>query len=83
MTAARRAELRRLRFHDLRHTFGTTRAANPQVDMRRLQEWMDHADISTTLRYSHYVPRHDDAALVAEAFAVSPAAGRSAARSTP
>ena len=83
MAAARRAELRRLRFHDLRHTFGTTMAANPKVDMRRLQEWMGHADISTTLRYSHYVPRHDDAALVAEAFAVSPAAERSAARSTP
>jgi len=83
MAAARRAELRRLRFHDLRHTFGTTMAANPRVDMRRLQEWMGHADISTTLRYSHYVPRHDDAALVAEAFAVSGAAERSAARSTP
>jgi len=82
MAAARRAELRRLRFHDLRHTFGTTMASNPKVDMRRLQEWMGHADISTTLRYSHYVPRHDDAALVAEAFAVSSAAGRSAARST-
>ena len=83
MAAARRAELRRLRFHDLRHTFGTTMAANPRIDMRRLQEWMGHADISTTLRYSHYVPRHDDAALVAEAFAVSGAAERSAARSTP
>jgi integrase len=83
MAAARRAELRRLRFHDLRHTFGTTMAANPRVDMRRLQEWMGHADISTTLRYSHYVPRHDDAALVAEAFAVSAATERSGARSTP
>jgi len=82
MAAARRAELRRLRFHDLRHTFGTTMAANPRIDMRRLQEWMGHADISTTLRYSHYVPRHDDAALVADAFAVSPVGGRSAARST-
>jgi integrase len=83
MSTARRAELRRLRFHDLRHTFGTTMAANPKVDTRRLQEWMGHADISATLRYSHYVPRHDDAALVAEAFAVSAAAERSSARSTP
>ena len=82
IAAARRAELRRLRFHDLRHTFGTTMAANPRVDMRRLQEWMGHADISTTLRYSHYVPRPDDAALVAEAFSVTRAVGRSAAQST-
>lgn len=66
--ACERAGLRRLRFHDLRHTFGTVMAANPRVDMRRLQEWMGHADISTTLRYAHYRPRHDDAALVAEAF---------------
>jgi len=40
VAAARLAELRRLRFHDLRHTFGTTMAANPRVDVRRLQEWM-------------------------------------------
>jgi site-specific recombinase XerD len=38
--------------------------------MRRLQEWMGHADITTTLRYAHFRPRHDDATLVAEAFAV-------------
>jgi integrase len=75
MAAATRAELRRLRFHDLRHTFGTTMAANPRVDMRRLQEWMGHADITTTLRYAHYRPRHDDAALVAEAFAVESPTG--------
>ncbi len=43
-------------------------AASPRVDMRRLQEWMGHVDISTTLRYAHYRPRHDDAALVAQAF---------------
>ncbi len=45
-------------------------AANPRVDMRRLQEWMGHANITTTLRYAHFRPRHDDAALVAEAFAI-------------
>lgn len=77
VAAARRAELRRLRFHDLRHTFGTTMAANPRVDMRRLQEWMGHADISTTLRYAHFTPRHDDAALVAESFAVTHAGAAS------
>src|SRR3954464_12698325 len=83
VSAAARAGLGRLRFHDLRHTFGTTMAANPKVDMRRLQEWMGHADMATTQRYSHFTPRHDDAALVAEAFALNDAAERSAPRPTP
>ena len=82
VAAAARAGLGRLRFHDLRHTFGTTMAANPRVELRRLQEWMGHADMTTTQRYSHFTPRHDDAALVAEAFAINAAGGRSAARST-
>ena len=35
---------------------------------------MGHADIQTTMRYLHYAPRSEDAALVAEAFRVeSPA----------
>jgi len=82
VAAAARAGLGRLRFHDLRHTFGTTMAANPKVDLRRLQEWMGHADMATTQRYSHFTPRHDDAALVAEAFARNDVAERSAPRST-
>jgi integrase len=65
-TALQRAGLRPLRFHDLRHTFGTRMIA--KVDIRRVQEWMGHADVQTTMRYLHYVPRPDDAALVAEAF---------------
>jgi integrase len=48
-------------FHDLRHTFGTTCAAKG-IDLRRIQAWMGHADIQTTMRYLHYVPQHDDAA---------------------
>ena len=61
-----RAGLRPLRFHDLRHTFGTRMIA--KADIRRVQEWMGHADVQTTMRYLHYAPRADDAALVAEAF---------------
>jgi integrase len=60
------AGLRRLRFHDLRHTFGTRMIA--KADIRRVQEWMGHADIQTTMKYLHYVPRADDARLVAAAF---------------
>jgi integrase len=62
------ASLRPLRFHDLRHTFGTRMIA--KVDIRRVQEWMGHADVQTTMRYLHYAPRAEDAALVAEAFRV-------------
>jgi integrase len=66
--ALQTAGLRPLRFHDLRHTFGTRVIA--KADIRRVQEWMGHADIQTTRRYLHYAPREDDAKLVAEAFEV-------------
>ena len=56
---ARAAGLRPLRFHDLRHTFGTRMIA--KADIRRVQEWMGHADIQTTMRYLHYAPRAEDA----------------------
>ena len=66
--ALARAGLRPLRFHDLRHTFGTRMIAI--ADIRRVQEWMGHADVQTTMRYLHYVPRTDEAALVARAFQI-------------
>jgi integrase len=62
------AGLRRLRFHDLRHTFGTRMIG--KADIRRVQEWMGHASIQTTMQYLHYAPRAEDARLVAEAFTV-------------
>jgi integrase len=54
-------------FHDLRHTFGTQCAAKG-IDLPRIQRWMGHADIQTTMRYLHYVPAHDDAARLTAAF---------------
>ena len=63
------AGLRSLRFHDLRHTFGTRMIA--KADIVRVQEWMGHADIATTRKYLHFAPRAEDARLVAEAFAVT------------
>jgi integrase len=69
--ALSRAGLRRLRFHDLRHTFGRRMIAH--ADIRRVQEWMGHADIQTTMKYLHYAPRAEDARLVAKAFAREPA----------
>ena len=67
-TALKHAGLRKLRLHDLRHTFGTRMIG--KADIRRVQEWMGHADIQTTMRYLHYAPREGEAALVDEAFAV-------------
>jgi integrase len=73
-SALARANLRPLRFYDLRHTFGTRMIA--KTDVRRVQEWMGHADIQTTMKYLHNSPRAGDAVLVAEAFAVEePAQG--------
>ncbi len=46
-----------------------------KADIRRVQEWMGHADIQTTMRYLHYAPRAEDARLVAEAFAPDPLCG--------
>jgi integrase len=53
--ALRRAGLRSLRFHDLRHTFGTRIIA--KADVRRVQEWMGHADIQTWAAWSSYAGR--------------------------
>ncbi len=71
--ALEKAGLRPLRFHDLRHTFGTRVIA--KADIRRVQEWMGHADVQTTMKYLHFVPREQDAALIGEAFAYEAVSG--------
>jgi integrase len=72
-TARDNAGLRPLRFHDLRHTFGTH--AIRTADPRELQEWMGHADFSTTEIYLSYKPRADAARRLGEAFAGQPSPG--------
>ena len=56
------ANLRRIRFHDLRHTAATLMllgGVNPKV----VQEALGHSDVSTTLNtYSHVLPSMQDAA---------------------
>lgn len=47
------------RFHDLRHVFGTL--AVRVFSLVDVQAYMGHADISTTMRYAHHVPREDAA----------------------
>jgi integrase len=53
--AVARADLREVRFHDLRHTFGTLMAA-AGAPLRALQEWMGHRDYKTTSIYADYAP---------------------------
>ena len=55
--APRRGRTAPLRFHDLRHTFGSV--AIRTADPRELQEWLGHSDFSTTQIYMHYKPRAD------------------------
>jgi integrase len=50
--AQARAGLRELRFHDLRHVFGSLMINHASIV--EVQEWMGHADIDTTRRYLHY-----------------------------
>jgi len=66
-TAARRAGLRPLPFHSLRHYFGSI-AVN-RASLVQVQSWMGHAHIQTTARYLHAKSQADDAALLAGAFA--------------
>ena len=76
LPALTRAGLRRIRFHDLRHTYTTLLIAqgeNPKV----IQAQLGHASIETTFdRYGHLLPetrRHLGAKLDAQVFG----AGRS------
>jgi integrase len=66
--ALKKAGLRRLRFHDLRHTFGSL--AITRADIVEVQAWMGHADIQTTMRYLHYRDRGQTAERLADAFRV-------------
>jgi integrase len=54
-------------FHDLRHTFGTMAVQVPDWTLVDVQAYMGHADISTTMRYVHHVPKNAAAASFSEA----------------
>jgi integrase len=69
-TLAREAAgLRKLSFHDLRHTFASllARAGEP---VTVIQAEAGHADLRTTERYMHHRPRRQDAERFGQAFAV-------------
>ena len=60
------AGLRPMRFHDLRHSFGSLVVR--EVDTATLKAWMGHAKLTTTERYLHAKPRHTDVARLDRAF---------------
>jgi integrase len=62
------AEIRPLRFHDLRHTFGSLLAARG-VDVVTIQKAMGHSALSTTSRYLHARPASEQAQAFTAAFA--------------
>lgn len=66
--ALERADVHRITFHELRHTFGTRMAA-AGTPLRTLQHWMGHADSKTTQVYAHYQPSAGEADAVDRAFA--------------
>lgn len=72
--ALERVELRPIRFHDLRHTFGT-HCASAGVPLRTLQEWLGHRDFKTTLVYADYAPSPHEADLLERAFRSGEAKG--------
>jgi integrase len=64
--AIKAAGVRSIRFHDLRHTFGTRMAA-AGAPLRTIQEWMGHRDYKTTEIYADYAPDPVQGARWAEA----------------
>jgi integrase len=66
--AREKAEVRPVRFHDLRHSFAV-RVAAAGVPMRTLQEWLGHRDHKTTLRYADYAPSAHEGEMAERAFA--------------
>jgi integrase len=58
---------RYVRFHDLRHTFGTL--AVQAFALTDVKAYMGHADVGTTMRYVHHVPQHDAAERLSAALA--------------
>lgn len=53
--ACRRAGLRKIRWHDCRHSFAS-QLVIAGTPLRQVQEWLGHSSITMTMRYSHLAP---------------------------
>lgn len=47
------AKLPHIRFHDLRHTYASWLAGNPEIPMTMIRDLMGHSSMQMTSRYSH------------------------------
>ena len=56
-SACRRAGLEDMRFHDLRHTFGSW-AVQSGADLYRISRILGHASLQMTSRYAHLATEH-------------------------
>lgn len=52
---ARRAGLRRIKWHELRHSFAS-QLVSAGVSLKQVQEWLGHSTIDMTMRYAHLAP---------------------------
>jgi integrase len=52
---SRRAGLRQIRWHDLRHSFAS-QLVSEGVPLLQVKEWLGHGTITMTMRYSHLAP---------------------------
>jgi integrase len=54
-SACRRSGIRKIRWHDLRHSFAS-QLVMANVPLRQVQDWLGHSTITMTMRYSHLAP---------------------------
>jgi integrase len=77
--ALKAACLKHIRFHDLRHSFGTL--AVQVFPLTDVKAYMGHADIATTMIYVHHVPQVDAAEKLSAALRAASTATFGSARS--
>lgn len=56
VTALRKSGVKRIRFHDLRHTYAS-HLVMAGVPIKTVQELLGHSDLKMTLRYAHLTPQ--------------------------